>query len=107
MSINLITDGWLYPIISRRPLPPPDDAEGVIDHDPTTPCAATGTPTDTPPITPTGLQAAGPGMPTTPCGTTGNDPTITPPAVPAGQEGSETANDEAPKIPGCPEGEAT
>lgn len=107
MSINLITDGWLYPIITKKTVTAPDGTEGVVGSIPTTPCSGTGTPSDAPPATPTCALATGPSIPTVPCGTTGNDPTITPPAVPQGQEGSETAGDEAPAIPGCPEGKVT
>jgi len=108
MSISLITDGWLYPIQPCSPaVTPPSDVDGTVDPLPTTPCAATGTPSDTPPTVPVGAQATGPDIPTTPCGTTGSDPTIDPPTVPRGQEGSETAGDEAPATPECPEGEVT
>jgi len=107
MSISLVTDGMLCPIIRLPVVTAPDGTTGLAGTAPVTPCAVTGIPTDAPPAAPVGMQAVGPSIPTTPCGTTGNDPTITPPKVPVGQEAGETVGGEAPAIPGCPEGEVT
>lgn len=106
MSINLITDGWLYPIITKKSLTAPQDGEAVVDPIPTQPCGVTGEPTDPPPASPITAKASGPDIPTVPCGTTGSDPTIDPPKVPEGQEASETG-DAAPAVPRCPEGKKT
>lgn len=105
MSISLVTDGMLCPIIRRATVTAPDGTEATVGSVPVTPCAVTGGPTNEAPGTPVGAQAAGPDVPTVPCGIVGTDPTITPPSVPASPDGSETPGDEAPAIPGCPEGE--
>ena len=104
MSINLITDGWLYPIRRIKSITAPD-AEGITGSKPTTPCSATGGPVNPPPATPTQACAIGPEIPTVPCGPTAVDPTINPPTVPVGQEGSEVTGTEAPAVPQCPKGE--
>ena len=104
MSINLITDGWLYPIRRVKSVTAPN-GEGTISPRPTTPCGAVGGPPDPPPAVPMQAHAQGPEIPTVPCGPSGVDPTINPPTVPEGQQGSEVAGSEAPAVPKCPEGE--
>jgi hypothetical protein len=106
MSINLITDGWLHPIITKKSLTAPTNGKASVGPTPTQPCATTGAPTDPPPASPVTAKASGPDIPTAPCGTTGSDPTIDPPKVPKGQEASETG-DTAPAVPRCPEGKKT
>jgi len=107
MSINLITDGWLYPIITKPQLRAPNGTEGAIDDYPLVPCSAIGLPSDTPPSVPDQAAAAGPSVPVAPCGATGSDPTLDPPEVPKGAEGSEDLGQEAPAPPKCPEGHET
>lgn len=107
MSISLVTDGMLCPIVRLPVMTAPDDGEAIVGPTPVTPCAVTGAPTNTPPAAPGSPQAVGPDVPSVPCGIVGSDPTITPPSVPSGQEGSETTGDEAPAIPSCPKGEVT
>jgi hypothetical protein len=104
MSINLITDGWLYPIRRVHTVTAPD-ANGTYDPLPVTPCDPVGTPSNQPPAVPTLVEAMGPEVPVSPCGASAVDPTIDPPTVPEGQEGSEVAGTEAPAIPKCPGGE--
>jgi len=106
MSINLITDGWLYPIRRIHVVTAPD-ASGSYDPLPVTPCAPTGTSSDQPPNVPVLAEAARPDIPVTPCGASGVDPTIDPPTVLEGQEGSEISGTAAPGVPKCPSGEKT
>lgn len=105
MSINLITDGWLYPIRRIHVVTAPDGVAGTYDPLPVTPCAPEGGPPDPPPSVPLQAAAAGPDVPVPPCGPSGIDPTIDPPIVPEGQEGSEIAGTAAPAVPKCPGGE--
>jgi len=107
MSISLITDGMLYPIITIEGLHAPDGTEGHMAARPVPPCKEEALLTDGPPITPRIPLAAGPRVPTTPCGIMGSDPTIDPPRVPTGSEASETVSQEAPAIPTCPQGRKT
>lgn len=107
MSIALITDGMLYPIIVHyiQDVSAPDDAKALVGDIPTVPCKAEATdPALTPPKPPTRAQATGPSVPVAPCGTTGYDPTIDPPKVPQSPEASEDLGNEAPAVPKCPEG---
>lgn len=106
MSVSLVTDGMLYPIVTVPQLTAPEGTEGVVSELPVTPCP-TGSPTDPPPNTPILAQGSGPAIPTAPCGTSGNDPTIDPPEVPQGAQGSEDPLSETPAVPKCPEGEVT
>ncbi len=105
MSINLITDGWLYPIHRIHVVAAPADAEGTYNPLPVTPCAPEGGLSNPPPDVPLQAVAAGPAIPVPPCGPSGIDPTIDPPIVPEGQEGSEIAGTAAPAVPKCPSGE--
>ena len=57
MSISLVTNGMLYPIIRKQIVRPPDSGEGVVDPLPTTPCGVTGAPSNPPPATPQGTRA--------------------------------------------------
>lgn len=108
MSIALLTDGWLYPIITIPALRAPDDIEGYCDPIPVVPCAPTATdPALDPPEVPLQIQASGPNVPVPPCGITGSDPTIDPPKVPTAPEASEDLGHEAPAVPACPQGRKT
>jgi hypothetical protein len=108
MSIALITDGWLYPIVTIPALRAPDDIEAYSDPIPVTPCAATATdPALDPPHAPILTEASGPNVPVPPCGITGIDPTIDPPGVPTAPEASEDADNTAPSVPKCPQGNET
>jgi len=106
MSISLVTDGMLCPIITLPQLTAPDGTEGTMGERPVTPCPV-GAPTNPPPLTPLIAQATAPAIPATPCGTDGSDPTIDPPSVPEGAQGSEDLSHETPAVPSCPEGEVT
>lgn len=106
MSISLVTDGMLYPIVTLRQITAPTGTDGTVGEIPVTPCPS-GTPTNPPPATPLITQATGPDVPTVPCGTSGNDPTIDPPGVPKGTQGSEDVGSESPATPKCTEGEVT
>lgn len=104
MTIALITDGMLYPIITLEGLHAPLDPQGHIDPLPVTPCDPEGILEDTPPATPRLMRAARPAIPVVPCGPTGSDPTIDPPKVPRGVEGSGTPDSGSPSTPRCPRG---
>lgn len=104
MSINLVTDGMLYPIITIPSITAPAGAEGTVGAIPVVPCAPNANPTNPPPQIPTIFSGTGPEIPTTPCGIIANDPTIDPPSIPKDIEGNETPGHAAPAIPKCPEG---
>lgn len=57
MTIALITDGMLYPIITQEALHAPLDPQGTIDPLPVTPCDPEGTLEDEPPAVPRGVGA--------------------------------------------------
>ena len=101
MTIALITDGMLHPIITLEGLHAPLDPKGTIDPLPVIPCDPEGILDNPPPAVPLIAHAAGPRIPVIPCGPTGSDPTITPPSVPRGAEGSGTG---PPHVPCDPKG---
>jgi len=105
MTIALITDGMLYPIITLESLHAPLDPQGHIDPLPVTPCNPEGILTDAPPTVPLIVRAAGPAIPVIPCGPTGSDPTITPPGIPRGVVGSTISGTGPPRTPCDPKGQ--
>lgn len=108
MSINLVTDGMLYPIfrIEIPSISAPCSVEGSAIAEPNIPCAPIGEPTNAIPPTPMLAAAEASVTPSIPCGASGYDPTINPPTQPVGNEGSEIPGTEAPDVPKCPEGES-
>ena len=104
MTISLITDGMLnyydYPVVSG-----PQDVEGEYGPLPHRPCSPEGVVEPAPPRTPMMMAATGDTYPHVPCGPTGVDPTIDPPKVPRGLEGS-TPPSSGPATPKCPKGDA-